>query len=293
MGQFHREMEENRSRRGGSLWQVSGVDQRTARSLQCTPCTYPACHDQRRRDKERGGEGETKGLLGAPQISKRPKHKPRAASVQYVPLAAPPFRPIALDPPPPPFAAFSWKGHKARPELSWWTLSTTRPIWRGEIGGGSKWGWERVDSGVAQWRKEREKAREEERGETGKSPSTLEKRSFTVVDATVIRNGILRCYSFTTTVAIASSLLLVHAFSSLQPGRRSVTIRFAKCLSFANNKGACIKSQGMHFHARSLRVRHFKRTLNKTGSTSWKMNRASCMIQRHLLFFNHIHKSYK
>lgn len=55
-------------------------------------------------------------------------------------------------------------------------------------------------------KKGRRREREREGG-TEKSPSTLEKRSFTVVDATVIRNGILRCYSFTTTVAIASSLL--------------------------------------------------------------------------------------
>lgn len=71
-----------------------------------------------RREREKEREGRRDSALGAPRISKRPKHKPRAASVQYVLLAAPPFRPVALDPPPPPFAAFSWKRHKARPELS-------------------------------------------------------------------------------------------------------------------------------------------------------------------------------
>ena len=83
-------------------------------------------------------------------------------------------------------------------ELSWWTLSTTRPIWRRDRPEGER-------------EREREREREErstkERrrwtlkvktnregggaigGEGGRAASTLEKRSFTVVDATMIRGA--------------------------------------------------------------------------------------------------------
>lgn len=74
------------------------------------------------------------------------------------------------------WTAFSWKEHKARPELSWWTLSTTRPIWRrGDRPGRGRVVARRKGGRGRKVRRRREAA------------STLEKRSFTVVDATMIR----------------------------------------------------------------------------------------------------------
>lgn len=51
------------SGRAVSPWQVSGVDQRSAKSRQCVPCTYPVCH---------GAARETKGAHSrSSRISRR------------------------------------------------------------------------------------------------------------------------------------------------------------------------------------------------------------------------------
>lgn len=109
MEQFCREME--RDRRGGeaeekqrgSYVALTGfnMDQRSAKSLQYAPCTYPMCHDEGKRKrvtKERRKESLlSRSSSFALRISKRPKHKPRATLVQYVlytiPCSSSPCRP--------------------------------------------------------------------------------------------------------------------------------------------------------------------------------------------------------
>jgi len=52
------------------------MDQRSAKYTQYAPCTYPMRHSEEERAREREGRKER---LAPSRISKRPKHKPRAA----------------------------------------------------------------------------------------------------------------------------------------------------------------------------------------------------------------------
>lgn len=129
-------------------------------------------------------------------------------------------------------------GRNTKPtrELSWWTLSTTRPIWRRDRPGlrcrrgpeGARGGQRGPEGEMRRGKAKVDEGRWKGRGE-GEWASTLEKRSFTVVDATMIRgrHSPLLLFSLPFTAFLYRFPLLLCTFLSLRRGYWSLTNRLS------------------------------------------------------------------